>query len=135
MIVLYAFVSRRPAKSVLRLPDLEIAKSAVLSSLSWPDARRGYRHTIDEFVDWHCSELRLAFNKTVVDRYRMNLASCNLAPGTVNHAWRGLGSEESTVAQVSPRYTFGTDTAMDPRGSSSGEPSLRAACARYSNHL
>jgi hypothetical protein len=38
------------AKSVLRLPDLEVAKSAVLNSLSCPDAQRGYRHAIDEFV-------------------------------------------------------------------------------------
>ena len=41
----------RANKSVLRLPDLEIAKSAVLNSLSCPDAQRGYRHAIDEFVD------------------------------------------------------------------------------------
>src|SRR3984893_9654158 len=46
---------RRPfAKTVLRLPDLEVAKSAVLNSLSCPDAQRGYRHAIDEFVDWYC---------------------------------------------------------------------------------
>ena len=32
---------KRAAKSVLRLPDLEIAKSAVLNSLSCPDAQRG----------------------------------------------------------------------------------------------
>ena len=31
------------AKSVLRLPDLEVSKSAVLNSLSCPDAQRGYR--------------------------------------------------------------------------------------------
>src|SRR5215831_11733987 len=37
-------------KSILRLPDLEAAKSAVLNSLSCPDAQRGYRHAIDEFV-------------------------------------------------------------------------------------
>src|ERR1700719_1711033 len=55
----------RIAKSVLRLPDLEIAKSAVLSSLSCSDAQRGYRHAIDEFVDWYCSEPRLSFSKTV----------------------------------------------------------------------
>jgi hypothetical protein len=42
---------RRVAKAVLRLPDLEIAKSAVVNSLSCPDAQRGYRHAIDEFVD------------------------------------------------------------------------------------
>lgn len=74
----------RAAKSVLRLPDLEVAKSAVLSSLSCPDAQRGYRHAIDEFVDWYCSEPRLSFNKTVVVRYRMHLESRHLAPGTIN---------------------------------------------------
>jgi len=74
----------RAAKSVLRLPDLEVAKSAVLNSLSCPDAQRGYRHAIDEFVDWYCSEPRLSFSKTVVLRYRMHLESRNLAPGTVN---------------------------------------------------
>jgi len=60
------------------------AKSAVLSSLSCPDAQRGYRHAIDEFVDWYCSEPRLSFNKTVVIRYRMHLESRLLAPATIN---------------------------------------------------
>ena len=69
----------RAAKSVLRLPDLEVAKSAVLNSLSCPDAQRGYRHAIDEFMDWYCSEPRLSFSKTVVLRYRMRLESRNLA--------------------------------------------------------
>jgi hypothetical protein len=45
-------------KSVLRLLDLEHAKTAVLHSLTSPDAQRGYRHAIDEFVDWYCSEPR-----------------------------------------------------------------------------
>src|SRR5437868_8155243 len=63
---------RDGGKSILRLPDLEVAKSAVLNSLSCPDARRGYRHAIDEFVDWYCSEPRLSFSKTVVVRYRMH---------------------------------------------------------------
>jgi hypothetical protein len=40
-------------KSNLRLPDLEAPKSAVLNSVSCPDAQRGYRHAIDEFVDWY----------------------------------------------------------------------------------
>jgi hypothetical protein len=31
---------------VLRLPDLEHAKSAVLNSLNSADAKRGYRHAI-----------------------------------------------------------------------------------------
>jgi hypothetical protein len=49
---------RSSAKSVLRLPDLEHAKTAVLNSLNSTDAKRGYRHAIDEFVDWYCSEPR-----------------------------------------------------------------------------
>jgi hypothetical protein len=52
---------RSSTKSVLRLPDLELAKAAVLNSLNSADAKRGYRHAIDEFVDWYCSEPRLAF--------------------------------------------------------------------------
>src|SRR3977135_1472873 len=75
---------RSGAKSILRLPDLETAKSAVLNSLSCPDAQRGYRHAIDEFVEWYCSEPRLSFSKTVVVRYRMHLESRKLAPGTIN---------------------------------------------------
>ena len=75
---------RSRAKSILRLPDLEAAKSAVLNSLSSADAQRGYRHAIDEFVEWYCSEPRLSFGKTVVLRYRMHLESRTLAPGTIN---------------------------------------------------
>lgn len=51
--------SRPKPKAVLRLPDLDQAKSAVLNSLTSADAQRGYRHAIDEFVDWYCSEPRL----------------------------------------------------------------------------
>src|SRR5215470_5029889 len=72
------------AKTVLRLPDLEVAKAAVINGLSCPYAQRGYRQAIDEFVDWYCSEPRLSFSKTVVVRYRMHLESRHLAPGTVN---------------------------------------------------
>jgi site-specific recombinase XerD len=76
--------NRKKAKTVLRLPDLEFAKTAVLNSLSSPDAQRGYRHAIDEFVDWYCSEPRLAFNRIVVLRYRNFLESRQLASGTIN---------------------------------------------------
>lgn len=46
---------RRHAKTILRL---EIAKAAVINSLSCPDAQRGYRHAIDRFVDCYCPEPR-----------------------------------------------------------------------------
>src|SRR5437762_8575830 len=75
---------RTTTRSVLRLPDLEHAKTAVLNSLTSPDAKRGYSHAIDEFVDWYCSEPRLALNRTVVLRYRSHLESRQLAPGTIN---------------------------------------------------
>jgi site-specific recombinase XerD len=75
---------RRRAKFILRLLDLEHAKTAVLNSLTSSDAQRGYRHAIDEFVDWYCSEPRLAFNRIVVLRYRSHLESRQLAPGTIN---------------------------------------------------
>jgi hypothetical protein len=42
---------RSSTKSVLRLPDLEHAKAAVLNSLNSADAKQGYRHAIDEFVE------------------------------------------------------------------------------------
>src|SRR5271170_6130084 len=77
-------VKRTHAKTILRQPGLDIAKAAVINSLSCPDAQRGYRHAIDEFVDWYCSEPRLSFSKTVVLRYRMHLESRHLAPGTIN---------------------------------------------------
>ena len=42
---------RRVPKTVLRLPDLDLAKSAVLNSLSSIDAQREYSHAIDEFIE------------------------------------------------------------------------------------
>jgi site-specific recombinase XerD len=80
----YSRGKRTTTKSVLRLPDLEHAKAAVLNSLTSLDAQRGYRHAIDEFVDWYCSEPRLALNRIVMLRYRSHLESRQLAPGTVN---------------------------------------------------
>ena len=44
----YSRRKRTTTKSVLRLPDLDRAKAAVLNSLTSLDAQRGYRHAIDE---------------------------------------------------------------------------------------
>jgi hypothetical protein len=46
---------RNSTKSILRLPDLEHAKAAVLNILNSADAKRGSCHAIDEFVGWYCS--------------------------------------------------------------------------------
>jgi len=56
---------------VLRLPDLDHSKMAVLNSLTSPGSRRVYQFAINQFITWYCSEPRLAFNRIVVVRYRM----------------------------------------------------------------
>src|SRR6516162_7490046 len=101
--------TRRP-KMKLGLPDLDQAKSAVLSSLRSPESQRGYRHSIDEFVAWYCSEPRLSFNKTVVTRYRIHLESRQLAPATINvrlAAVRRLAYEAADSGLLSPDLAAG----------------------------
>jgi hypothetical protein len=75
---------KRSPKSVLKLPDLEQSKTAVLNSLTSACSQRTYEHAIREFIDWYCSEPRLAFNKTVVTRYRIALEQRQYAPSTIN---------------------------------------------------
>ena len=58
-------------RRVLRLPDLDHAKTAVLNTLLSLDSQRAYRFAMDDFIAWYCSEPRLAFNKTVVLRYKL----------------------------------------------------------------
>src|ERR1044072_1464033 len=103
--------TRPKPKAVLRLPDLDQAKSAVLNSLTSADAQRGYRHAIDEFVDWYCSEPRLSFNRAaVVLRYRIHLEGRRLAPGTVNlrlGAIRRLAYEAADCGLLSPDLAAG----------------------------
>src|SRR5258706_12389289 len=74
---------RSRAKTILRLPDLEQSKNAVLNSLAAASSQESYAHAIDEFIGWYCSEPRLAFNRSVVLRYRFFLEQKN-APSTIN---------------------------------------------------
>ena len=64
---------RSKSKTIVRLPDLEQSKNAVLHSLAAASSQESYGHAIDEFIGWYCSEPRLAFNRTVVLRYRFFL--------------------------------------------------------------
>src|SRR5919109_1642075 len=101
---------RTAPKTVLRLPDLDQAKSAVLNSLRSPESQRGYQHAIDEFIEWYCSEPRLSFNRTVVLRYRIHLESRTLAPGTINvrlAAVRRLAYEAADAGLLSPELAAG----------------------------
>lgn len=75
---------KRAPKSILKLPDLEQSKSAVLDSLTSPSSQRTYNHAIREFIEWYCSEPRLAFNKSVVTRYRISLEQRHCASTTMN---------------------------------------------------
>jgi site-specific recombinase XerD len=104
---------RSSNKSILRLPDLEQAKAAVLNSLNSTDAKRGYRHAIEELVDWYCSEPRLAFNRTVVLRYRPHLESRQLAPGTINLR---LGAVRRLAYEAVDCGLLSTDLAAGIRG-------------------
>ncbi len=101
---------RRPPKRSLALPDLEQTKSAVLNSLTSKSGQRTYDHAINEFVDWYCSEPRLAFNRTVVLRYRIHLEQRHLAPTTINlrlAAVRRVAYEAADSGLLSPELAAG----------------------------
>ena len=89
----------------LKLPDLEQSKSAVLNSLTSQSSQRSYDHAIREFIDWYCSEPRLAFNRTVVTSYRINLEQAHYASSTINlrlAAIRRLAYEAADCGLLSP---------------------------------
>lgn len=101
---------KRNPKTVLKLPDLEQSKSAVLHSLTSQSSQRSYDHAIREFIDWYCSEPRLAFNKTVVTRYRISLEQAHYASSTINlrlAAVRRLAYEAADCGLLSPDLAAG----------------------------
>src|SRR5712672_1194499 len=101
---------RSKAKTMLRLADLEQSKNAVLHSLGAASSQQSYGHAIDEFIGWYCSEPRLAFNRTVVLRYRFFLEQKNLAPSTINvrlAAVRRLAHEAADTGLLSLELAAG----------------------------
>src|SRR6476659_5212796 len=97
-------------RTVLRLPDLDHSKLAVLNSLTSPNSRRVYQHAIEKFIAWYCSEPRLAFNRIVAVRYRMYLESRSLAANTINQhlaAVRRLAHEAADSGLLSPELAAG----------------------------
>ena len=44
---------KKPPKTVLKLPDLEQSKSAVLNSLASASSQPSYDHAIREFFEWY----------------------------------------------------------------------------------
>src|ERR1700728_3147548 len=97
-------------KPVLHLPDLDHAKTSVLNSLSSPRSRRNYKFAMEQFIDWYCSEPRLALNRTVVLRFRLHLESLGLAAVTINQrlaAVRRLAYEAADTGLLSPELAAG----------------------------
>src|SRR6266566_4954665 len=100
---------KKPPKRVLALPDLEQAKSAVLNTLTSTSGQRTYDHAINEFVEWYCSEPRLAFNRLVL-RYRISLEQKQYAPSTINlrlAAVRRVAYEAADSGLLSPELAAG----------------------------
>jgi site-specific recombinase XerD len=104
--------NRKPIfrKIVLRLPDLDHAKNAVLNSLNSANSRRNYKFAMEQFITWYCSEPRLALNRAVVLRFRLYLESLGLAAGTINQrlaAVRRLAYEAADSGLLSPELAAG----------------------------
>jgi len=85
--------THRSPKRVLRLPDLDYAKTAVLNTLSSSDFRRSYRFAVDDFVTWYCSEPRLALQsdngserRTIILQDLKNLLSYRIVRGISDRA-------------------------------------------------
>src|SRR2546426_1692477 len=101
---------KRPPQRVLALPDLEQSKAAVLNTLTSKSGQRSYDRAITDFVDWYCSEPRLAFNRTVVLRYRISLEQKQYAATTINlrlAAVRRVAFEAADSGLLSPELAAG----------------------------
>jgi len=65
------------------LPELDQTKRTVLNSPTSLQSRRSYQHAMDD-IEWYCSEPRLALNRAVVLRYRLQRETKKLAASTIN---------------------------------------------------
>lgn len=110
--------TKKAAKRVLRLPDLDYSKRAVLHSLGSPESVKTYEFAIGDFIAWYCSEPRLAFSRTVVLRYRIALENRHLAPSTINTrlaAVRRLAFEAPDTGLLSPELAAGIQRVKGPK--------------------
>ncbi len=98
------------SRRVLRLADLDHSKLAVLNSLTSLESRWVYEFAIEQFITWYCSEPRLAFNRIVVVRYRIQLEARSLAAATIDQrlaAVRRLAHEAADSGLLSPELAQG----------------------------
>jgi len=109
----------RCTRKVLRIPDLDLSKHAVLTSLPATMSQESYEHAIDEIISWYCTEPRLAFDRTVVLRYRFFLEQKNLVPSTINvrlAAARCFAYEAADTGVMSPELAVETGTLISRGG-------------------
>jgi site-specific recombinase XerD len=100
-------VSRAAA---LTIPELKQSKAAVLNTLASSHSRRMYEYAIEKFIAWYCDEPRLAFNRSVVVRYRSFLERLSLSAATINlylSAIRRLADESAENGWLSPEMAIG----------------------------
>src|SRR5215472_13574799 len=101
---------KKPRTAPPTLPELDQTKRSVLNSLTSLQSRRSYQHAMDEFIEWYCSEPRLALNRAVVLRYRLQLEAKKLAASTINvrlAAVRRLAYEAADTGLLSPELVAG----------------------------
>ena len=101
---------KKPRTAPPTLPELDQTKRSVLNSLTSLQSRRSYQHAMDEFIEWCCSEPRLALNRAVVLRYRLQLEAKRLAASTINGrlaAVRRLAYEAADIGLLSPELVAG----------------------------
>jgi integrase len=101
---------KRAPKRVLALPDLEQSKAAALNSLTSKSGQRTYDPAITDFVHWYRSEPRLAFNRSVVLRYKISLEQKLYARTTINlhlAAVRRVALEAADSVLLSPELAAG----------------------------
>jgi len=106
---------KQPRKSAscsasLTVPELEQSKTTVLNMLASAHSRRSYKHAIEKFIAWFCSEPRLGFNRSVVVRYRSFLEGLSLSAATINlhlSAIRRLADEAAESGWLSAELAIG----------------------------
>ena len=107
--------NKQQSKSVSRsaaltIPELQQSKAAVLNTLASAHSRRMYEYAFEMFIAWYCQEPRLAFNRSVVMRYRSFLESLSLSAATINlhlSAIRRLADESAESGWLSPEMAIG----------------------------
>ena len=82
----------------------------MLNTLASAHSRRSYKHAIEKFIAWYCSEPRLGFNRSVVVRYRSFLEGLSLSAATINlhlSAIRRLADEAAESGWLSSELAIG----------------------------